>query len=438
MTGARGRRALTPRTVAGAFRRSLPEAVHNVLAAVGKISCDSGWHAYLVGGIVRDIAIGYRNTDLDLMIEGDAERVARRFADQTRGRFLKPTEFGTCKVETDDLGTLDFAAARTETYRRPGALPEVACCETERDLWRRDFTINALAISLAPGTYGEVTDPCGGIDDLRLGRLRVMHDASFLDDPTRILRGVRFAARYGYRFEAHTLQLLRSCLASGCLKTISGKRVSRELLLLCREPRARDGLRMLEDLGILASLGLEWNGAGRRHLLWRGIPQAITALGAVGAADLVDAATCWFVSIFAWSGLRGTRQAERLNLPRELRRPCAWAATELARAERRLASMDRKQAYRVTLALNAVPSAGLVLLYAASALHCRRLVASYLSDWRHVKPRVSGGDVAAMGAGPGPNVRRLLDRIMRLRLDGHLPTRQDEIEYLKRAIPRLR
>lgn len=438
MIGTRERRALTAKSVAKAFRTSVPKEVHEVLAVAGEISKEAGGRAYLVGGIVRDIAIGYPNTDLDVMIEGDAERVARRLAERIGGRFKKPTEFGTCKVETLNLGTIDFAVARSETYRHPGALPEVASSDIERDLWRRDFTINAMAISLDPADYGKVLDPCGGIEDLKRGTLRVMHDASFRDDPTRILRGVRFAARYDFKFEARTLRLARECLAQGCLATISGKRVARELLLICSEPNAPQGIRMLETLGILDLLRLGAPEARRRHFLWREMPRAMTTLRQLGLEDCADPATCWFASIFAGSGTRGARQAGHFNLPAELRDTCAWAATALSRAERRLASLDQSDPYRVTKFLGGIPPAGLVVLYAASARRARHLIARYLSEWRHVKPRVTGGEIAAMGAGPGPHIRKLLDRILRLRLDGRLPTRADELEYVKRAISLLR
>ena len=437
MIGVRDRRALTATGISKGFERSLSDEVHNVLKATGRISRKAGCRAYLVGGIVRDIAVGYPNTDLDIMIEGDAEKVARELARRIAGRFKKPTEFGTCKVETEHLGTIDFAVARTETYGRPGALPEVSASDIARDLWRRDFTINALAISLDPESYGDLVDPCGGIADLRRGRLRVMHDASFGDDPTRILRGVRFAVRYGYMFEARTLGLLRACVARGCLKTVSGKRVARELLLICGEPKAREGLLMLQALGVLKALGLARRDARRRLALWRGITRATDVLRKAGGTTS-DEAPVWFASLLAGGGADAARKAASFSLPRDLRDASAWAATKLARAERRLAGIDGRQAYRATRLLDSVPPAGLALIYAASAPPARRLIVNYLSDWRHVKPRVTGGEIAAMGPGPGPHVGRLLDRVLRLRLDGRLPTRRAEIEYVKRAVARLR
>ena len=417
------------------FKRSLPAASRRLLVLVGELSHRMGCRTYLVGGIVRDIALGYPDTDLDIVVEGDAGRVARRLADTIGASFKKPTEFGTCKVESETFGLIDFATARREIYSHPGALPQVEQSGITEDLVRRDFTINAMAICLNPDAYGRLLDPCGGLPDLVKGRLRVMHERSFIDDPTRILRGVRFAARYGLRFERRTARLLRDCLDAGAMESISGKRAYRELRLICAEASALRGLRMLETHGILRStLGSAQN-SSRRAVVWRKLPRAIEAIEHLAGSDFAAGWLCWFAPLCAGvSSSRAERLASHLNLPRDVREVCLWVSRDSRRVAARLTSLGRQHPYRVTAILKPVPPEGLVYLYAISPAPVRDLISLYLKTWRHVVPSVTGGEIASMGIGEGPLVGKILSDILRLRLAGRLSTRNDELAYVRERI----
>jgi tRNA nucleotidyltransferase (CCA-adding enzyme) len=419
------------------FKRALPGPTHRALRLIGRIADRAGYGAYLVGGIVRDIALGYPDTDLDVMIEGRADEVARRFAREFGGTFKKRTEFGTCKVETEALGTIDFAEARTETYRHPGALPEVEQSDIDRDLWRRDFTINAMALCLNPGRYGTLRDPCGGLADLRHGRLRVMHRESFTDDPTRVLRGIRFAVRHGFEFDRGTGALARACIEGGGLGTISGKRIYREIRLICAEPAAASGLRMLARRGVLGEvLGAGWS-AKQCDGIWRGLGAALTATGAISEVA-VRQWVCWFASLF--TGLsrdRAQQVSDHLNLPRDVRDVCLWVATNLAPASALLRRSGLGNAYRVRRALDLVPWEGLVVLWAASPIEARRVLAEYLIRWSKIAPCLSGGEIATLGCGEGPQVGEMREAILRLKLGGKLATREEEIAFVKRRVAAL-
>lgn len=428
---------LTPGAVSPEWLgRSLPTPACSMLKAVGEIAGSLGYRAYLVGGIVRDLAAGYPNTDFDVVVEGKADDVARRFAARLGTRARKHTEFGTCKVDTPRLGTVDFATSRTEIYRRPGALPEVAASEIASDLWRRDFTVNAMAIRLNPGEFGSLLDPCGGLADLRRKRLRVMHDASFRDDPTRILRGARFAARYGLRFDRHTGALARDCLAAGGLGTLSGKRIYAELRLISLEASAATGLRMLDRLGVVAGI-VPGGNRERRLAAWRAMPRSLgrieTAAGEGHARPWVSYMASLFVGL---SAKEAATVLERLNPPRDVRETCRWAAVSL---DRTAAALERGGPGPVSAArlLGGVPPEGMAMLHAVGSRRVRRLVTSYLRRWRHVTPTVSGGAVAALGLGPGPHVGKILAEIVGLKLAGKLPSAEDELAYARRRVARL-
>jgi hypothetical protein len=195
---------------------------------------------YVVGGTVRDLFLGRGRTDLDIAVEGDAAQIARRLG----GDVVEHPRFATAKAVVGGVG-VDLAAARAESYERPGALPEVSPAQIEADLARRDFTVNAMALSL--GDKRHLIDPHGGLDDLAAGRLRVLHDASFRDDPTRALRAARYAARFGFQPEPETLRLL----VATDLDTVSADRQRAELLRICAEPAAPEALRLLDEWGVL-------------------------------------------------------------------------------------------------------------------------------------------------------------------------------------------
>ncbi|HEY8291975.1 MAG TPA: hypothetical protein VIG44_05785, partial [Thermomicrobiales bacterium] len=200
-----------------------------------------GGTAYLVGGPVRDLLRGEMCLhDIDIVTTADARHIARRFAVQERAEVAKTTDFGTATVRaTDDDGgitSVDFATARTETYPRPGALPVVTFPATiNADLHRRDLTINAMALPITLQGFGKLLDPTGGMTDLHGGIIRILHDASFRDDPTRLYRAARYAARFGFIIEPHTSMLLRAAIADGALTTISADRKRHELELGLRE-----------------------------------------------------------------------------------------------------------------------------------------------------------------------------------------------------------
>ncbi|MFA6956588.1 MAG: hypothetical protein WC538_12020 [Thermoanaerobaculia bacterium] len=211
-----------------------------------------GARAFLVGGPVRDMLLGIASRDLDIAVEGDAETVARELAQHTGSELRVPGSFLTFKVALPEGGEIDVATARRERYPQPGALPVVEPAGIEEDLLRRDFSVNAIALELSLWT---LVDPTGGVADLGSRLLRALHGASFLDDPTRILRGFRFAARLGFGWEPETHRWLSDAIANDAFATISKERIWRELLYVCDEsPGAAAALAAIARSGALATI----------------------------------------------------------------------------------------------------------------------------------------------------------------------------------------
>jgi tRNA nucleotidyltransferase (CCA-adding enzyme) len=350
---------ITPDNLADELRRAYPE-----LEAVADTADD---RVYLVGGAVRDLLLGRgRSENLDLVVEGDALELAGRLGAEV----LEHQRFGTATVRLGDLD-VDIAAARTEAYAHPGALPDIATgAEIEADLARRDFTINAMAVLIEDPV---LIDPTGGQGDLDSELLRILHPGSFVDDPTRALRAARYASRLGFALEPKTEELLRNT----DLDTVSADRRDAELLRLAAEPDAARGFELLADWGLVEPRP-------------GGIELATRAATLLAKPPWSDFARRDVVVLAAGLGRPG---AEVEISATEPGRPSA--AVELA------ARHDP-----VELAL-------------ARALGAEWLD-RYLSEWRHVALEIDGADLTRAGVPEGPAVGRGLADALRMKLDGEL------------------
>lgn len=234
------------------FTVKIPATIKPLLKDLGRIACDLGVPAYLVGGCVRDWLLGLTKTiDLDVTVEGDGIAIARHVADALEGTVTLHQQFGTATVQlTHRRGDLriDVATCRKDTYTQPAAYPKVSPGTLEEDLFRRDFTINAMAMAISPGSFGALIDPFGGAGDLARHRLRALHARSFLDDPSRILRGVRFAQRFALRWERTTQRAARAAIAAGALSWLNAGRLGRELERMAEEPDPLACFRQLAKL----------------------------------------------------------------------------------------------------------------------------------------------------------------------------------------------
>jgi len=223
----------------------LPQQLLALVNYINGQAVERGERVYLVGGVVRDMFLGYPNFDLDLVVEGAAVKLAQQVAETSQAKLLAHHRFGTAKLRYENF-ILDLATARKETYTRPGALPSVTPGTIKDDLNRRDFSINAMAISLGSNDYGDLADPHQGKNDLEHRLIRILHPKSFRDDATRILRAVRYEQRLGFGIETQTAQLLK--LDIPMLDTISGDRIRHELELIFKEKMPELAINRLGEL----------------------------------------------------------------------------------------------------------------------------------------------------------------------------------------------
>ena len=384
---------------------------------------------WLVGGVVRDLLLERPLGDVDLAVEGDARALARDLARSGAARLVRESEFGTATLSFPDAGSVDLATLRRERYRHPAALPTVEPGSLREDLLRRDFTINSMALSLEPRSFGALIDPSGGAEDLARRRIRILHDASFLDDPTRALRGVRFAVRLRFALERRTAQRMREAAAAGVFDALSASRLRRELELLFEEPRWPASARLLSRYG-----------------LWRAVSPALAPQPAeIARLARLEAAAArtrsaeaalrlepW-VLVVAWLA-RDLDGAARERLVARLR-PSRSAAADLREAAGEAREIVDELRAAPALAPSAVqracaarsPAAWLLALARAPDAALSRALERFLARDRLVRLEIDGRDLLRGGIPPGPAVAAGLRAALAARLDGRAPDRRAQL-----------
>jgi len=411
-----------------------------LLRVAGKVGEGLGTPAYAVGGFVRDLLTGAAPPDLDLpdvdlVVEGDGVVFARRLAEEIGGTVLVHRSFGTASIEAGRapagagldgvaLGRVDVASARREHYPAAGALPEVEPAELLEDLRRRDFSVNAMALALAPDRFGRLLDPLGGQADVRRRRLRALHPLAFVEDPTRVFRGARYASRLGFRPDTATLAAIRLAVERRDYVALSGQRLWREVELAAAEPRAR---RVFEQLVRWKAPNL-WNmdGVSSRHLA------ASERLGrwAKSAGLAVDRAELVLLALSLGRPAEVVeRGLDRLALAGEPR--ARIEAGALAGPLARRLEARRLPPSAVGALLDGAPEAAALAAWLRGGARARRRIQWYLAHGRALRPRLTGRDLLALGVPGGPRVGAALGMLRRRRLDGGAGSLAEERALVK-------
>lgn len=374
---------------------------------------DQNAPVYLVGGAVRDLLLGGSPFDLDLVVEGDAAGLAARL-----GRAVVHDRFGTATVVVDGA-TYDIATARRESYSRPGALPDVVPASIREDLGRRDFTVNAIAVALTGASAGELlAAPCA-LEDLEARLLRVLHERSFSDDPTRMLRLARYRARLGFEIEPGTREVLADAVRGDALQTVSGPRKGAELRLLVRERDPLAAMITLQELELDHQLNRRF-GLDDPELARR----ALELLPSDGRRDRL---------VLALASRRIpppelVTMLETLEFEAADREAIIATASEAERLARELEAAERPSQIAAAAA-----GAGEELVALAGALGPADEARAWLTDLRRVALEIDGNDLMQLGVRQGPSVGRGLRAALAAKLDGQACGREAELAVALRA-----
>lgn len=435
--------------LAARLEATLPGARLKLLKEIARLAGEQKNALYIVGGFVRDLLLEQRSLDFDLVVEGDAISLARAAREAFGGRVVSHDRFGTAKwfladalLEENGLrlrngevlpDALDFISARTEFYTHPTALPTVERGSIKLDLHRRDFTINTLALRLDGRHYGDLYDYWGGLNDLKQGVVRVLHSLSFVDDPTRMLRAVRYEQRYGFKIDSRTRELLVE--ARPLINRVSGDRIRHEFNRIFDEEKAPEMMERLDELGVLEAIhpALSWDPDLTDQM--RDIPQVLSKT----EWPLPEA----FEGIPLQRALAYSVWLMTLDDPGEVIR-CLKLTTELAQAIRKayrmLQDLDQlvdQPPSLVAARLERVPTIAVFSAYLVSENPGQKEVLSrYIQEWQRVEPLTSGHDLQERGLPPGPRYSEILTRLKNAWLDGEISSPEGEKQLLEKLLER--
>ena len=458
----------------------LTESQHRLLWLVGETAAEMGHAVYVVGGFVRDLLLGRLDSsdragflDMDLVVEGDAIELAERIQSRCGGRIVTHARFGTAKWILDEPGYpmtcpdlvasgegadpgrlpehLDFVTARTEFYTEPTVLPTVEQGSIKLDLHRRDFTVNTLAVALTPDRWGDLLDFYGGLSDLRTGVLRVLHSLSFVDDPTRILRAVRYEQRFRFRIDARTLEHLVD--ASPLLGRVTAARIRQELDRIFREERPEDTVQRLDELGILSRIHpalragesfasrcaslRDFLRAGRQIEAGSGgDDSAVEAIaGQLQLDDTPVERLYWGLLIFDVLPVDCDSEGKASPIEKELserlrlRGKTQGLMRQLRMVKRHvpeLTDLQQRPSEVVAILDRAQPAVLLLLSLVEEDPLLHRRLNCYVHRWRHVRPALDGRDLLQMGLPPGPGYGQIMRRLRKGLLDGEIEAGEAE------------
>lgn len=408
---------------------NLDRGIIGVVKDIGREAARRKIRAYVVGGFVRDLMLKKKNLDIDIVIEGDAIVLAKALAKKKKAVLRVYQQFGTATLEYKDGLHVDLATARKERYPHAGALPVVRAGTLHDDLFRRDFTINAMAAVIHPKGFGELVDTCEGIKDLRKGKIRILHNKSFIDDPTRILRAVRFEQRFNFSMERQTLILLKSALKKGSLQSVKPPRLFAEFRKILKEPHPAKSIRRLHALK-----GLDFLRKGFRLQL-RLLSRIERNISHLSRRSFYKGKKWDLVYLMFLGKGMGKKDMESFvsafHLTR-LEKRVLLASRKIPAITKGLSrkSLSPSQVYQI---LNPLDEAIICFLRVhTSGNTVGRHIDTYLEKSRCVKLGLTGEDLKRMGVPVGQQIGRILDAILLKKIDVDIQVRSQELQEAKK------
>ena len=430
------------RNIRPVLRTRLPGSVIALLEQAGQLAQDLGYKLYAVGGFVRDILLARPNLDIDLVVEGDGIHFARELAALRQGRVKAHLKFKTAVVVFPDGQRIDVATARLEYYEYPTALPTVELSSIKMDLYRRDFTINALALQLTPGDFGQLTDFFGSQRDIKDKTIRVLHSLSFVEDPTRILRAIRFEQRFNFRIDGQTLRLIKNAVQLKLFHKLSGARLTHELQLMLEEENVLECLNRVQDLKLLDAIHPLLNLDADRVRILSELHKVHTWYKLL---YLEPAANTWRLYLLGLTmGLEREQLdlvCQRLRFSDRERQDFLTLRDHLGESLAKLMTWQDGQSAlsEIYFLLVQLPVEGVLFLMARSRREAiRKNISLYLTRMLTQQLFIDGDDLKALGLQSGPIFAQILRRVRAAAVDGEAVSREKQLELAKSLMQQLR
>ena len=420
------------------YFNKLPKELKKVVTQISKVSQETHLPAYLVGGCLRDLILGVKNLDLDIAIEGSGIIFAKNLAQRLKASLVIHQRFGTATLILSNSLKVDVASTRQEKYPYSAALPLVSPGSIQQDLKRRDFTINALAITLTIGKKQEIIDPYGGQHDLVSGKIRFLHNLSFKDDPTRILRAVRFSQRFGFKIESKTLIMLKEAISDGLLVTVSPHRMRDELILILKEQNPFKPLKELSNLGALSFISTKLKIGRSTQVFFALLDKQIAWFAKnvkmprpldnwlVYFAGLLEPLNFLEIKVIMHRfGLRKT-EVQRLTSYYQWRDKLVSVLSKKQLKPEQIFSLLQPLSYETIILLSVI----------TKNKNFKKHMLAFFKIYHGMRLCISGDDLIKLGVLPGPKYQKIFAEVLAAKLNGQVKNRQTELALVKRLVKR--
>ncbi len=408
-----------------------------LLRTIGEVAERRHFTAYAVGGFVRDLLMHKPNLDIDVVVEGNGIGFAKHLAKTLGGEIRTHEKFNTAVVILPDGYKVDVATARLEYYEYPAAMPTVELSSIKLDLSRRDFTINAMAIHLNPDRFGMLVDFFNSQNDLKERQLRVLHNLSFVEDPTRIFRAIRLEQRLGFAIGKHTERLIKGAVKMDLFKRCQGRRFFNELQIILEEPQPLPAIRRMAELDLLRFLSPTLKLDQRLQVI---LEETVSSIDWHRLLYLDEPCRYWQVYLLALLSRISNKQAvafcDRFEVPERIRRHLLQEKTLTGKAENWFGRRRTVAPSEIYLLLQELSPEGLLHLMSVSKLTgLKKAVSQYVTQLRHVAIHTNGNTLKKMGYPEGPLYKTILDRLLAAKHDDKIKTADEEIAFVQRHYP---
>lgn len=439
-----------PVNIKSQMKKHLPADIHAILRLIGRLAKSVGSEAYIVGGFVRDLFLGVKNFDVDITVEPDGMQFAKVLARELNGKAVLHKRFGTASVfarwphkgkekKHPDIMRIDITTARTEHYEKPAALPQVKFSSIKDDLFRRDFTINAIAASLNPGTFGALIDFFSGYRDITDGIIRVLHDGSFIDDPTRIFRAVRFEQRFNFKIDEHTMGLIKNAVNLKMFEKVEKQRIRDEIIQILKERNPIKALLRMDELHEFRFIHPKIKLTKRVLKILKSVKSSADYFNTISRKKRsIDVWLIYFMALLKELTLKEVQYMCADYVFRKGDRLRILSYREKGDKVRNFLNKPGILApSRVYKILEPLSFEVILIVYAeAKNKRARTRIHNFLTKYNSVRLKIKGDDLKQLGIKPGPQFKDILTKTLYAKIDGKIKTKKDEQMFALRKFRR--
>ncbi len=428
-----GRSFFHSKNLASLIKERLPDRIQGILKTTGEVAEELGFSTYVVGGFVRDLLLRVDNLDIDIVVEGNGIILAEYLSHKLQGRLCAHQKFATAVIVLPDGFKLDVATARLEYYSKPVDLPNVEMSSIKHDLYRRDFTINTLAIQLNPSHFGMLIDFFGGQRDLKDKKIRVMHSLSFVEDPTRVFRAIRFEQRYVFQIGKYTRDLIVSTVKRGLLFKLDGHRLFLELYLILQEIDPVKAIKRMAEFKLLQFIHSSIQYGTDLETLISEVKNVLTWYELLYFSEKIEKWLVYFLALTDKINEKDLAELlSHLNISSKHQEKILYCNSTCNRIVKRFHRLNTNKYSTIYTLLNPIPTEGILYLMAkCESPIIKKIISHFLTTLKKTNITLTGDDLVKLGFVPGPLFKEIFNEVLMAKIDGLISNRSEELEFIK-------